>query len=115
MMSGARLMISVALLAVFGGCWAGTGSASLALLCMPEGALVTVSGRAVGRCGEGEVAVPAGLQTVEVRADGRLPLRLELAFEAWERYELAGVLSLAVPGLDGEWGGSGAGDVASPR
>lgn len=100
-------MCSVALLSVFAGCWAETGSASLALLCMPEGALVSVSGRAVGRCGEGEVAVPAGLQTVEVRAAGRLPLRLELVFEAWERYELAGVLAGAVAGLDGESVGSG--------
>lgn len=71
------------------------------------GALVEVAGRAVGRCGDGEVAVPAGLQTVEVTASGSLPLRLDMQFEPWERYELGGRLMRAVPGLDADAAGSG--------
>jgi hypothetical protein len=47
------------------------------------------------------------LQTVEVRASGRLPLRVEILFEPWEQYELGGALELAVPGLDDVGAGSG--------
>lgn len=104
---GARLVCLVALLSVFGGCWASGGSAALALSCVPVGATVLVSGRAVGRCGEGLVGVPAGSHTVEVRASGRLPLRVEMLFEPWEQYQLGGALELAVPGLDDGGAGSG--------
>jgi hypothetical protein len=44
--------------------------------------------------------VSAGLHTVEVYSPGRLPLRLEMWFEAWEQYELGGALESAVMGLD---------------
>ena len=104
---GARLGCLVALLSVFGGCWAASGSAVLALSCEPAGALVFVSGRAVGRCGGGVVAVGAGAHSIEVSSPGRLPLRFDLLFEPWERYELAGVLAVSVPGLDAPSAGSG--------
>lgn len=107
-LDGARLVLLVALLSVFGGCWASSGSASLALSCAPAGATVKVSGLAVGRCGEGVVGVGAGLHTVEVTAPGRLPLRVEMSFEAWERYELGGALEEALLGLDEGVVGSGA-------
>ena len=105
---GARLVCLVALLSVFGGCWAAAGSAGLALSCEPAGALVTVSGRAVGRCGDGVVGVGVGSHTVEITAPGRLPLRVDMLFEAWEQYELGGALAPTVLGLDGATGGSGA-------
>jgi hypothetical protein len=104
---GARLACLVALLSVFGGCWASSGSAALGLSCAPVGATVLVSDRAVGRCGDGLVGVAAGLQTVEVRASGRLPLRVEILFEPWEQYELGGALESAVSGLDDVGAGSG--------
>ena len=85
---------------VFGGCWAASGSASLDLACAPTGALVVVSGQAVGRCGDGVVGVGAGRQTVEVTAPSRMPLRREFLFVAWESYSLDGRLDAAVPGLD---------------
>lgn len=105
---GARLVCLVALLSVFGGCWSASGSAGLVLSCEPAGALVLVSGRAAGRCGGGVVGVGAGVHTVEVSAPGRLPLRVEMAFEPWEQYELGGALESAVLGLDGAGSGSGA-------
>ena len=104
---GARLVVPVALLSVFGGCWAGGGSASLDLTCAPEGALVAVSGQAVGRCGQGVVGVAVGLQTVEVTAPGRLPLRREMRFAPLGEYLLGGSLEEAVRGLD-PGAGSGA-------
>lgn len=104
---GARLAVPVALLSVFGGCWAGAGSATLDLTCAPEGALVVVSGQAVGRCGQGVVGVAVGLQTVEVTAPGRLPLRLEMHFSPLGEYLLDGNLEKAVRGLD-PGAGSGA-------
>lgn len=106
-MDGARLVFLVALLSVLGGCWAASGSAALVLSCVPEGATVKVSGRAVGGCGGGAVGVSAGRHTVEVAAPGRLPLRVEMWFEAWEEYELGGALEAAVPGLDEVGRGSG--------
>lgn len=69
---------------------------------MPLGAVVFVSRQAVGRCGDGPVGVPAGVQTVEVRASGRLPLRIEMRFVPFERYDLLGELVGAVPGLDSD-------------
>ena len=99
-MDGARLGFLVALLSVLGGCWAAAGSSALVLSCAPEGATVKVSGRAVGSCGGGAVGVSAGLHTVEVYSPGRLPLRVEMLFEAWEQYELGGALESAVMGLD---------------
>lgn len=107
-LEGARLGFLVALFSVLGGCWASTGSAALVLSCAPEGATVKVSGRAVGICGGGAVGVAAGLHTVEVSAPGRLPLRVEMSFEAWEQYELGGALESAVWGLDEVRRGSGA-------
>lgn len=104
---GARLGLPVALLSVFGGCWASTGRATLELACLPAGASVMVSGQAVGRCGDGLVGVSAGLQTVEVSAGGSLPLRLQLWFEPWEVYVLDGRLEAAVPGLDATTGSGG--------
>lgn len=104
---GARLGFLVALLSVLGGCWAASGSAALVLSCAPMGATVKVSGRAVGRCGGDTVGVPAGQHTVEVYAAGRLPLRVEMSFEPWEQYELAGALESAVLGLDEAATGSG--------
>ena len=106
-LDGARLGFLVALLSVLGGCWAASGSAALVLSCAPEGATVKVSGRAVGSCGGGAVGVPAGLHTVEVNSPGRLPLRVEMLFEAWEQYELGGALDSAVLGLDEVGQGSG--------
>lgn len=107
-MNGARLVLLVALLSVFGGCWASAGSATLSLSCVPAGAIVLVSGRAVGRCGDGGARVGVGSQTVEVAAPGRLPLRVDMMFEPWEQYELGGALAPTVLGLDGSTAGSGA-------
>jgi len=86
----------------------GAGSAGLALSCEPVGALVSVSGRAVGRCGDGVVGVGVGAHTVEITAPGRLPLRVDMLFDGWEQYELVGALAFSVLGVDGSTGGSGA-------
>ena len=60
-----------------------------------------------GSCGGGTLGVSAGLHTAEVYAPGRLPLRGEMWFEAWEHYELGGALETAGMGLAEVVRGSG--------